>query len=149
MYFMINGRMFIAALGMVAVFTLISCDRQPSYPPAPQSGPNIVIDIAALEPEVPEFHTHLFKDKKISYFVLKIDDKVNSFFDACATCYPHKMGYSYKDGYVTCRYCNLKFSAYKLEKGLGSCYPIKIKGRTVKDKYLIPVKTLEDGADLF
>ena len=146
---MVNGRMFIAALGLVGIVALISCNHPPSYPPAAQSGQNIVIDTATLEPEVPEFHTYIFKDKKISYFVLKIDGKVNSFFDACASCYPHKMGYSYKGGYVTCRYCDLKFSVYKLEKGLGSCYPIKIDGRTEKDKYVIPVKALEDAAEMF
>lgn len=136
-------------LSLFLIVFAVSCNRQPSYPPAPQNGPNVEIDIAILEPEVPKFYTYLYDGKKISYLVLKIDDKVNSFLDACASCYPHKMGYSYKDGYVTCRYCNLKFSVYKLEKGLGSCYPIKIEGKTVKGKYLIPVKKLEEAAELF
>ncbi len=139
----------IIAFYLFLILTALSCNRQPSYPPAPRNGSNIEIDIATLEPDIPRFHTYLFKGKKISYLVLKIDNKVNSFFDACASCYPHKMGYSYSNGYVTCRYCNLKFSVYKLEKGLGSCYPIKLEGKMVKGKYLIPVKTLEEAADMF
>jgi uncharacterized membrane protein len=133
----------------VLLFTMFSCSRQPEYSPAPQSNGNIVIDVSTLKQEVPQFHTYHYKGKKISFFVLRIDDKVNSFFDACASCYPHKQGYSYKDGYVTCRYCNLKFSVYKLERGLGSCYPVKIEGRLEKGKYLIPVKTLEEGVEMF
>jgi uncharacterized membrane protein len=134
---------------MILLLFASSCTRQPSYSPAPQNGSNIEIDISLLEPEIPKFFTYFYNGKKISYLVLKVDDKVSSFFDACASCYPHKMGYSYSNGYVTCRYCNLRFSVYKLEKGLGSCYPIKLEGKTVKGKYLIPVKTLEEAADMF
>ena len=45
---------------------------------------------------------------------------------------------------VTCRYCNMKFPIYKLEKGLGSCYPIKIAGKTEQGKYLISLAALEE-----
>ena len=65
------------------------------------------------------------------------------------TCYPHKKGYRCEDGAVTCRYCNMNFSLYKLEKGLGGCYPIKIEGRIEDGNYLIPVATLEKTADKF
>jgi energy-coupling factor transporter ATP-binding protein EcfA2 len=90
-----------------------------------------------------------FQGKSISYFVLKIDNKVSSFLDACASCYTHKQGYRYENGSVTCRYCNMKFPISKLEKGLGGCYPIKIEGRLDKGNYFIPVETLEKMADKF
>ena len=146
---MINRKSINLLLIFFVILIAVSCDRQPSYPPAPQNGTNIEIDTSSLETEVPQFHTYLFNGKKISYFVLKIDDRVVSFFDACTSCYPHKMGYSYKDGYVICRYCNLRFSVYKLEKGLGNCYPVKLDGKTVKGRYLIPLKNLEQGAEMF
>jgi uncharacterized membrane protein len=60
-----------------------------------------------------------------------------------------KRGYQEKDGYVVCRACDMRFSVYKLEKGIGGCYPIKIEGKTENGHYLIPVKTLEGKADKF
>lgn len=49
------------------------------------------------------------------------------FLDACTSCYSHKRGCRYKDGSVTCRNCNLKFSIYQPEKGLGNCSPSSSK----------------------
>jgi uncharacterized membrane protein len=138
----------VLSLSLVLVL-LASCSRQPSYPPPRQSGPDVIIEINELHPEDPKFYTYLYQGKSINFFVLKIQDKVLAFLDACVTCYPHKKGYRCEDGAVTCRYCNMKFSIYKLEKGLGSCYPIRIEGRMENGKYLIPVATLEKEADKF
>jgi uncharacterized membrane protein len=143
-------RLMMSAFFLVTVLlTCSSCSRQPSYPVAPQIARDIVIDTEGLQPEVPKFYTYHFQGKNISYFLLKIDNKVISFIDACASCYTHRQGYRFEDGAVTCRSCNLKFPVSKLEKGLGSCYPIKIEGRTDKGKYLIPIATLEKMADKF
>ncbi len=60
-----------------------------------------------------------------------------------------KQGYRPDDGVVTCRYCNMKFPIYKLEKGLGSCYPIRIAGRAENGNYLISLAELEGAAKLF
>jgi uncharacterized membrane protein len=125
------------------------CSRQPSYPPAAQSSTNIVIDAASLETDVPKFFTYHYQGRNISYFVLRIQGKVISFLDACVSCYPHKKGYQHDPGHVTCRACGMKFSIYQLEKGLGSCYPIKIEGRMENGNYVIPVATLEAAADKF
>jgi len=126
-----------------------SCNRPPSYPPAAQRGPDIIIDSSTLEPDVPKFYSYPYLGRNINFFILKINGKVSSFLDACASCYSHKQGYRYEDGAVTCRYCNMKFSVYKLEKGLGSCYPIKIEGRMENGEYLIPVAVLEAEAGKF
>ncbi|MGE5172477.1 MAG: Fe-S-containing protein, partial [Betaproteobacteria bacterium] len=134
---------------LVLILMLTVCARQPSYPQAPQEGSSIVIEAVSLEPEVPKFYSYRFHGKNISYFVLKTQGKVLSFLDACASCYPHKKGYRYDDGAVTCRYCNMKFPISKLEKGLGRCYPIKIEGTVENGKYLIPVSLLEGAADKF
>jgi uncharacterized membrane protein len=99
--------------------------------------------------EVPAFFTFRFQGKIISFFVLKIQGKVVSFLDACASCYPYKRGYRYKDGSVACQNCDVNFSTYQLERGLGSCAPIKIEGRIDDGKYVIAVSTLEGFADKF
>jgi len=78
-----------------------------------------------------------------------MDTGVQSYFDACASCYPHKLGYGCEDGSVVCRNCGQRFSIHKLEKGLGGCYPIKLEGRTENDKYLIPRASLEAEAGKF
>ncbi len=139
----------ITGIILTALLLCSACSRQPVYPQAPQSGTDIVIDAAGLKSETPEFRTHRYLGKNISYFVIKIRGNVLSFLDACASCYSHKRGYRYADGSVTCRYCNMKFSIYQLERGLGSCYPIKIEGRMENGKYLIPLATLEAAADKF
>ncbi len=132
-----------------ALVVLCSCSRQPMYPPPQNDGSNVIVDSAALDREVPQFFTYQYNNRNISFFVIKIDDKVLSFLDACVTCYPHKRGYRYEDGVMICRACNQRFSVYKLEKGIGNCYPIKIAGRMEKGKYLIPLSSLEQEAGKF
>jgi uncharacterized membrane protein len=139
----------ITLLLLVVLTAVTSCSRQPRYPAPPQSGPYAVIDVASLTPEVPRFFTYRHQDRNVNFFVLKVQDKVFSFLDACVTCYPKKRGYQDKDGYVVCRACDMSFSVYKLEKGLGGCYPIRVSGRMEKGNYLIPLAALEGHADKF
>lgn len=141
---------FLIAVPIVLSVVLSSCSRQPSYPPPQTSGEFAVIDVSSLKQDVPQFYTYKHNGKKISFFVLKLDKTILSFLDACATCYTHKQGYRQeKDAAVTCRYCNMRFSLYKLEKGIGGCYPIKIEGRIEKEKYRIPLSVLENAANKF
>lgn len=128
---------------------LAACARQPVYPPPALSDGNAVINESGLAPDVSKFFTYPIQGKHVSFFVIKMDEKVISFLDACASCYPHKRGYRSDDGAVTCRYCNMTFSIYKLEKGLGGCYPIRIAGRMEKGKYLIPLAVLQKAARQF
>jgi uncharacterized membrane protein len=145
---MMAGFAFLLIKGLVLVM-LSSCSQHVSYPSPTQIGPDIVIDTSVLELEVPKFYTYRFQNKQINFFVIKMEDKTLSFLDACASCYPHKQGYRYENNSVVCRYCNVKLSISKLEKGLGNCYPIKIDGKMEKDKYLIPAATLEAAANKF
>jgi uncharacterized membrane protein len=143
------ARPVIVAALLLASTVLAACSRQPSYPPPPRQGSDIVIDIAGLQPDTPKFYTYLYQGKKINFFVCRVRGTVSSFLDACASCYTQKQGYRYEEGKIVCRDCDMKFSMYQLEKGLGSCYPIRIEGRTKDGKYLIPVAALEGAADKF
>ena len=134
---------------IMTMIALTSCSRQPVYPAPPLSGPNVVIDVSTLSPEVPKFFTYRYRDRNVNFLILKVQDKVLSFLDACVTCYPKKRGYDDKEGYVHCRACDMSFSVYKLEKGLGGCYPIQISGTIEKGSYLIPRATLEGQVDKF
>jgi uncharacterized membrane protein len=136
----------------VVVFVLLAvpaCSRQPVYPAPSIAGRDAVISVAELKPDVPQFFTYRFQDKSISFFVINLDGRIVSFFDACASCYKHKQGYRWEDDVVTCRYCGMRFPIYKLEKGLGGCYPIKLEGKTFDGKYHIPLATLEAEAGKF
>ncbi len=138
--------------GFLAVLFLMlptACTRQPSYPPPAIEGTNAVIDPASLKNEIPQFFTYVHQNKGISFFVIRLNDTVQSYFDACATCYIHKRGYRYDDGVVVCRACGMRFPVYKLEKGIGGCYPIKLPGRMENGKYLIPLASIETQSDKF
>jgi uncharacterized membrane protein len=131
------------------VLVLSACSRQPRYPAPPQRGSDIVIDVATIENEVPKYFTYRHRDRNINFFVLKFPDRVLSFLDACITCYPQKLGYRHEQGYVTCRACGTRYSVYKLETGLGGCYPIRITGRLDKGDYIIPLAELASHAGKF
>ena len=129
--------------------TALSCAQQPIYPSPPLSGADAAIEIASLRTEVPQFYTYVVGAKKVNFFVLRMNDRILSFLDACITCYPKKRGYRYAEAGVACRACNMDFSIYKLEKGIGGCYPIKLEGRAENGTYRIPLSALERMADKF
>lgn len=126
-----------------------ACTRRQPYPTPPVSGLDIVIDTAQLPLETPVFYTYRSGGKNINFFVLRMQDKILAFCDACVTCYPKKMGYRPEDGTVICRACGQRFPIAKLEKGVGGCYPIKLDGRWDKGTYRIAVSQLEQMADKF
>jgi uncharacterized membrane protein len=109
----------------------------------------IVLDISAIPPEIPQFYTYRSRGKDVNFFVIRLQDRVLCFLDACLTCYPRKLGYRYEDGFVTCRACDTRYSIYKLEKGIGGCYPIRFEGRQEHGKYLIARATLDRQAGKF
>lgn len=128
---------------------LSACSQQPRYDSPPVVGNEVVIDISSLPLEDPKFYTLRIRNRNVSFFLLKLNNGVFAFFDACVSCYPQKRGYACKDGYVTCRACNMRFSIYKLEKGLGGCFPIKIDGKLAGTSYHIPMATIEENANKF
>lgn len=129
--------------------SLLSCSRQPVYSEPPFIGTKIVIDISRLKSDIPEFFTYHHSKKNINFFVIKINDKVLSFIDACASCYSKKLGYRFDNGYIVCRACNVRYSVGEVEKGFGGCFPIQVKGYLQNERYLIPVSELEKMADKF
>ena len=94
------------------------------------------------------FHLQ-YRGKKINFFVIKVDNRVLSFLDACARCYPAKRGYRCEGGSIICRECNVRIPISQIEKGIGSCYPIKVEGSLRDGRYLIPVSQLKEMVDKF
>lgn len=144
-----RARIALAAAALIAVSIVSACSRQPLYPPPPISGGEIAIDIASLHAEVPQFFTLSVSGRPVSFFVIRMNNGAQAYFDACVTCYPQKRGYAYRDNRVICRKCNMDFSIYKLDKGVGGCYPIKLQGRTEGGRFLIPITAIEAEAGKF
>ncbi|NCO68838.1 MAG: DUF2318 domain-containing protein [Nitrospirae bacterium] len=135
---------------LLVVLFLASCARQPDYPEPERTGSDVVINISSLKPALPEFFTyHYNKSRNINFFVINIDGKIFSFFDACERCYPKKLGYRFDNGSVLCRACDIRFPLSEIEKGVGSCSPIKLEGYVKDGKYFIPVSNIEAKADKF
>ena len=134
---------------LFVVLMLAACTSQPRYPAPAMIGTDIVVEVSSLQLETPRFFTYQYNGKNVSFFVMRMKNGIQSYFDACASCYPHKLGYHYENGAVTCRNCGQKFPVNKLDKGLGGCYPIKLEGRVEKGRYLIPVVVLEKESDKY
>ncbi len=144
------ARWLLAAFYFSSIVALsASCSRQPRYLSPPVSGSDIVITIAALPQDVPQFYTLSVSGKPVSFFVLRLPGKVVSYFDACVNCYRRKMGYGFERSFMVCRACGTTYSIYKLDKGVGGCYPIVLEGTVDGGIYRIPVASVEAKADKF
>jgi len=128
---------------------LISCDRQPEYQEPSVSERGVVIEINGLKEAVPVFYTFYHDNKKINFFVIKVRGDVQSYFDACMKCYPKRLGYRIQDGHALCRACNMRYPIEGLKTGIGSCYPIILKGRMEGGKYFIDKGSITEGSKWF
>ena len=134
----------------LVVLFLASCAKQPDYPEPERIGSDVVINISSLKPATPEFFTyHYNKSRNINFFVINIDGKIFSYFDACERCYHKKLGYRFDNGNVVCRACNISLPVSEIEKGLGSCAPIKLEGHVKDGKYFISASSIESKAEKF
>ena len=128
---------------------LFSCAKKEGYPEAPSYGGGVKIAVGTLPEGKPVFFTFYSQEKRIDYFVMRMHDHVESYFDACIKCYPRKRGYTCDGDRLTCRDCDVRYPLDKLKDGIGSCYPIKLAGRVEAGFYLIDAEVLRDGDRYF
>lgn len=136
--------MVMAAFVLSVALLNTACSKSTHYPEPAVKGAEITIDADKIKPGKPGFFTFRQHDKGINFFVVRIDDRMLSFLDSCAKCYASSLGYVYENGSLRCRKCNVKYSMSEIEKGIGSCYPIKIPGRLQDGKYIIDISTLQN-----
>jgi uncharacterized membrane protein len=139
----------IAAVLLLLTVLAAACSKQPRHPAPPVLGNDVVIDTAGLPLDTPRFYTLMVGNAPVSFFVVKHHDKVVSFLDACMNCYRRKMGYGFEKDHVVCRACGTTYSIYRLDKGIGGCYPIRIAGTMKEGTYTIPLSAVEKMADKF
>lgn len=132
----------------LVVLALLSCNRTPSYPEAHASGDEIRFSVDSLAEGVPSFHSLQHEGILINYLVLRINGRVESYFDACAKCSAKKLGYRVSGGHLVCVACGQRYPLEDLS-GVGSCYPVPLKGRTEGDSYVIEKADIIEGAKYF
>lgn len=127
-----------------------SCNKMPVYKSAPLNRDgDIAINIKTLRERVPEFYTFDLGGQKIDFFLIRINGDVQSYFDACAMCYPKKLGYRVEGEEIVCRACTLRYTPDELKTGKGSCHPIPIRGRIEKETYIITKGAIKAGSNYF
>jgi uncharacterized membrane protein len=136
-------------LAMSVYILLFSCAKKPVYPEAHFDGEDVRIVLNEMQEKKPVFFTLHVDGKGINYFVVKVDGEVQSYFDACAKCYPRKLGYRLEGERVVCRACDVHYGIEDLKGGIGSCYPIKLPGRVEGKTYVINRKDILAGGRFF
>jgi len=131
------------------ILLICSCSKKPVYPEALFDGMNIRIELKNMPDKKPVFFTFRSGKKGINYFVLRLDGNVQSYFDACSRCYPKKLGYKLDKEQVICRECDITYNVNDLKDGIGSCYPLKLKGRIEGGIYIIEKNSILEGEKYF
>lgn len=121
---------------------LTACSKTPAYSKAPVAGDEVTVDALSLKPDVPQFFNYHSGNKNVNFFVIKIDNEVLSFLDACLSC-KSNLGYSFSNGRFTCKECGTEYSVSEVKNGIGTCYPIRIPGKLRDSKYYIPISELQ------
>jgi uncharacterized membrane protein len=130
------------------MLALISCARKPVYNEAPAQEDEIQFSIKTLPEGKPVFYSLRHGDTRIDYFVVKINGRVESYFDACGKCYTKKLGYRVENGELVCKACGQRFPMEQV-KGIGSCHPLPLTGKTEGNTYIISKQDVIKGARYF
>ncbi len=145
-----NARMASLVPAILIAFAISACNRIPLYKEAPLNRDgDIAIGMKTLKEKVPEFYTFDLDGQRINFFVVGINGNVQSYFDACAMCYPEKLGYRVEGKEIVCRACNLRYTADELKTGKGSCHPIPLPGQIKNGFYIINKDAIKTGAKYF
>ncbi|TAN40208.1 MAG: DUF2318 domain-containing protein [Nitrospirae bacterium] len=140
-------RVLWASACLLAFF--VSCVNKPSYTGVALAGDLLALPVQTLTEEVPAFYSVIIDGKKINFFIVLVDGRVQSYFDACKECYSKKMGYYYEKGHMVCKACRVRFPLDRLDSGIGGCYPIKLLGTLEKGRYVIGKEALSAGTVYF
>jgi uncharacterized membrane protein len=133
---------------IVAVF-LCACESRSAYHRAPFDGNKCEIDVSNLKGNQPEFYFADLDGKTVVFFVLKVNGEIQSYFNACRECFRKNLGFRLDNGFIQCKACNVKYPVEALKDGIGSCYPIQLKGALRENRYVITREALIEGEKYF
>jgi len=109
------------------------------------------IDASQIKPGEVRFYRYEPKGGGLAVFMLARTDSgdIKAAFDACITCYPHRMGYRSEDDCVVCVYCGTRFRLDELGTGKGNCIPVELKFEQDGDAVFISEADLIAGSRYF
>jgi len=132
------------------VLSLSACSRTPAYREAPLKGDMVAISLDGVMEDRPVFFSFTTDEgRRVNFFLLRKEGEVKSYLDACARCYPRKLGYRAEKGRVVCRACDVGYHNHSLKHGIGSCYPITLQGAVTGGSYTIREEDLRRAARYF
>ncbi|NOX19784.1 MAG: DUF2318 domain-containing protein [Nitrospirae bacterium] len=140
---------YIVLISVCIIILVTSCQGKPAYEPVEVKKGYVIIDITGLKDSEPSFYSVKLNKKRIDFFLLRLGKDIESYLDACMKCYPNKKGFRADGFYLICKYCNERYPLDSLQKGIGSCYPIPLKGYLEGKLYKIDIKTLEKAEKFF
>jgi len=100
-------------------------------------------------PKQPRFYSLSIEGKNISFFLVRVNGEIQAYFNACKECYPKKLGFSSETGYMKCRACDERWPLESLRDGIGSCYPIPLRGTLKGDESVITREVILEGLKFF
>ncbi|MHB8882225.1 MAG: Fe-S-containing protein [Thermodesulfovibrionales bacterium] len=128
---------------------LFSCADRPSYTSVDLAGDQLTLPVQALSDGSPAFYSVMIDGKKINFFIVLMDGRVQSYLDACKECYSKKLGYHHEKGHMVCKACKVRFPLDRLDSGIGGCYPIKLQGTLEEGRYVIRKEALSEATVYF
>lgn len=108
----------------------------------PDNDQNIVINVEQLSGKKPRFYEINAGNKKIEFFVVKLDGQPGAYLNRCRKCFNSGLGFSFEEDTVRCKTCNEKFPLSELPTGVGSCHPIRVMGILNGGKFVIERKAV-------
>ena len=145
----VKSRMRVIIVAALIYSSLCSCSKGPVFVNAPFDGSKCEIDIGALKEGQVAFYSLSIDGREISFFIVNINNDIQSYFNGCRECYAYKAGLAYEEGYMRCRQCNERWSLQSLTDGTGNCHPVPLKGTVKGNKYIITRDTIMEGIRFF
>ena len=145
-----RARRLAAAALFVAL--LAGCSREETkYPELRARGGEVVVDLADIGSANGRFYSfRAGGGKRVDFLVYRDGAGApHAVLDACRTCYRWRKGYLLSRGEVVCIKCDMVFKLDDLEKGTGSCVPIRLNAEGRGETLIIPAAELEAGARYF
>ena len=113
----------------------------------PDPDRNVRIAVGDLEAGEARFYRFLNEGNQEVKLVVgrDRDGEVHVAFDANEQCFKAKRGYSYKDGWLTCRKCEKSFKLTEVNEIHGGCSPVAIRHTIEGDRLVIAESAVLEG----
>ncbi len=136
---------------MMSVFLLFlylqaGCKKTSPYTPVTFSDNEFVVNTELLIEKKPVFYKFAVKEREISFFIVKVNGEVLSFFNLCRACKGSGVaGYRGESEHIACKTCKIIIPYEGLHSGVGNCIPFTLEGRASDGTYVIKKESILKG----